>query len=241
MTTNIDEQYERMREYQADLTPLPVIMQGLEWVESKMDLLDPPKSILDPCAGSGAFAVCIRHLWPDAKIFAIEPRQEEEKHLKQHYDDYVIGYIGDCIDQISEWGPFDLITTNPAFRLIAPKVGLGLPQLLAPHTKGVMHFLGQDDVGQRSAAGVRLFQTFPPARQGRITGPIGFRGPKFAQDARDYSWWVWKGLPMSQPKPIPSWTTDNLPSLDSYLRKWKISPGTEYLIEESFPWQGWSK
>lgn len=187
----------RLEEYQVDLTPGHLVLQVLSAVADHIPLhpLDrriPPRTMLDPSAGAGIWARCVRDLWPDCSTLSLEVRPEEERNLERNSDDFLI-------TRFEDWRPpsvltrFDLIATNPPFRHLAPKKGEGwiprLLNLLDPY-HGVLILYALNDLGQRSKAGSKLFQDHPPTAQFRIPGAVAHREDGKV-DLRSYSAWVW--------------------------------------------------
>lgn len=216
--------HDRLREFDADFTPGPIVFQALV----RLSGWRRPMTILDPSAGAGVFGQQCRLIWPDAKIWGVEPRQEERNHLMRHYDFILIQKF----QPLEVFGSPDLIITNPPFPLfpgfieaahtLQPRTNEGRP-------KGLV-LLGLSTWGQ-SAEGVELFERFTPYMQLRIGGRIGYRGPglnpltqkPWGVDQRDYSWWVWD----TSGPPTDHWMTFQLPVLSVADRTWKVRPGTE--------------
>ncbi len=222
---------ERLREFQADFTPGPIVRQGLERV---LDYCDPMR-FLDPCAGSGVFGQQLRQVYPPELSWAVEPRLEEKGNLKRHYHEVEAQTYQEAFaeDPVFDDEPFDLIATNSPFTEFVPLVEAALP-LLAP--KGVLMLLGLSDVMQRAKGKVEFIETCSPTYELRIAGPIGFRGPgtnpetgkRWGMDQRSYSWWVWKADAVRRRKSRgASWYCHQLPMLPSQDRQWKVRPGTE--------------
>lgn len=230
MATINDRNEERLRAHQADFTPAPIVRQGLEFVAARLweSGLPAPKTILDPFAGGGVFAMVAREIWPEAQITSFEAREEELPSLQRHNNITLIGDAVKLMETRAELGlKYDLIATNPPFRLIAPneegKVPLPILMQRLLNPTGMMVLLGQNDVGQRSKAGEKLFRDLPPAWQARICGSISFRGK--GVDQRDYSFFAWQELERGADG---AWQTFNLPRLPSKDRSWKVIPGTEW-------------
>lgn len=216
---------ERLREHDADFTPTAVALQWLLYLRDQVGL--EPQRILDPSAGPGIFGRCARVVWPEARIVAVEIRWEELENLRRYYDSTSIHdfLTWTCVGE----SPFDLIVTNPPFRLWASYLRRCL-ELLAPN--GYISFLGLNGIGQRSESGTELFEEHAPVRQSRVTGSIGFRdmdgfnvkGKPNGTDLRDYSWWTFQ----KDATGPGAWLGENLPRLDTPLRQWrKNRPGTE--------------
>jgi hypothetical protein len=223
----------RLLEMDADFTPTGVVLQYLIDLRERHRLN--PSSILDGAAGPGVFGRCARYVWPDAVIVGVELRGEEATHLGEMLDQGVYNALHVGVD-FREYAQsvvgverFDLAVTNPPFTLWREYVELTRP-LLNDH--GLLSLLGLNGWGQRSTDGSVFFEQCSPDRQSRICGSIGFRGdrtnPKtgklYGTDTRDYSWWSWMGEELDG----GGWITENLPRLESPLRRWKgRRPGEE--------------
>jgi hypothetical protein len=219
--------HERLRAYDADFTPGPVVAQGLEWVDR---LVGAPDVFLDPSAGAGVFGQQYAALAPRSHRIGIEIREEEFPGVEAHY-------MSAHHSSFESWGAEtdvrpDIIATNPPFTLFAEFVETSHEILAAD---GALMLLGLSTWGQ-SAAGAALFERFMPIVQLRIGGRIGFRGPghnpktgdPWGSDLRDYSWWIW--MPSAITRHFygdPYWRTIQLPSLSLAQRTWRVKPGTE--------------
>lgn len=229
---------ERLREFDADFTPTPVVRQVLEHLRDAFHLN--PRTMLDPCAGAGVFGMVAREVWPGCKRFGIEVRVEELQELLRHYDDHALEPCEKLLaDPTAPWlmdwhggGGFDLIITNPAFSLwpnIVPK----MLQLL--NSGGYLVLLGLCDVLLRGEAGLDLAQSRPPWWELAIPGAIGFRGPginpkngkPWGTDQRSYSWEVWHADSQLEGPGGPAWYREPLPRLPAADRRWVVKPGTE--------------
>jgi hypothetical protein len=223
----------RLLEMDADFTPTGVVLQYM------LDLRDRhrinPSVILDGAAGPGVFGRCARYVWPEAAIIGVELRSEEGPHLQGLLDQGVYDAMHVGVDfreyatRVEGVEGYDLIVTNPPFTLWSEYVTHSRPLL---NDGGLISLLGLNGWGQRSTDGAKFFDCCPPDRQSRICGSIGFRGdrtnPKtgklYGTDTRDYSWWTWMGDDVEG----GGWITENLPRLESPLRKWKGKrPGEE--------------
>lgn len=223
--------HDRLRRFDADFTPGPIVRQGL--VELRKLFVGRYDYILDPSAGAGVFGQQARELWPDAHLTGVEPRQEETPYLERHYCSISTMRFNEWVEcQGSSAFPVGLLATNPPFSLFPEFVELGHEVV---DRAGAIVLLGLSTWGQ-SAEGVELFNRFPPALQLRIGGRIGFRGPgnnprtgkPWGVDQRDYSWWVW--TPGMRPRAFNGarcWNTMQLPVLPTAQRTWRVKPGTE--------------
>lgn len=231
---------ERLRSFDADFTPEPVVAQFLGTLRDRG--LE-PKCILDPAAGAGVFGKVARELWPNASIEAIEPRKEEAQHLERYYDIVHHVEFEEAVRRGLLWcvrgmrpPRFDLIATNPPFSLWRDFVAESMPLIWTGH----LALLGLTSWGARSEDGYELFELSPPDRQSRIPGTINFRGPgvnpdsgkKWTADSRDYCWWQWAvvGGRLRDRDPedrsTMDWKSENLPRLPGHDRRWKTKPGT---------------
>jgi len=204
---------------QANLTPLPVVRQGLVWWQ-KQRMYPDPRRILDPAAGSGAFGVVLRELFPRAHITAMEARVEEHGHLRSIYDEVLGSFPENLPDDAPPFRPYDLVVTNPPFVLWEDYVEFSLDYVTQG---GDVLMLGLNDWGQRNmSTGYDFFRTYTPVYQARISGSLGFRGPGESADTRCYSWWLWREGSSISPT---QWLTTTLPPLDSDGRRWTTPPG----------------
>lgn len=213
-----DAELERLREYEADYTPGPVVRQGLEWALQRVGM---PLRFLDPSAGAGVFGQQLSALGHDGLRWAIEPRREE-RGLGRHYQVVTISRF----EETDFDDPFGLIATNPPFSMWPTFLTCALDLV---EEGGAVLFYGSIAWGQ-SGAGAPIFATHPPIRCARVVGRVIHRGPglnpktnkPWASDQRDTCWWLWvKG---HHPR---GWTTENLPALPKEARRWTVKPGTE--------------
>mgnify|MGYP006363945499 CR=1 FL=1 len=72
----------------------------------------------------------------------------------------------------------------------------------------------------------RKWALIPLTDQGRIAGPIKFRGWRRGADMRCYSWWVRPEKQRRRADDV-SWRTENLAWLPKEDREWKTIPGHE--------------
>lgn len=227
------ELLERLEDYEAFFTPVPVAQQAAKRVIDPLmgdDWTRKPR-ILDPSAGSGSYGLAIRRLYGSkVELVSIEPREEERENLLRLSDDVFSGLLQDYLSTSPE--PFDVIIGNPPFSLVYHFVRWSFDYGL---TKNVVVLLALSSLGQ-SGAGAKAFRLHRPMEQWRIQGRIGFRGPgvnpktgkKWGVDQRDYSHWLWSGAGGKVPRGMPvSWLTTNLPELPTSQRTWTVRPGTE--------------
>lgn len=222
---------ERLREYEVDYTPGPVVRQGLEWLvlRLRMVLEFPRWRVLDPSAGAGVFGQQLHAMGHDPDHgfrWAVEPRFEEKGNLKRHYHEVDCCTFEDFADDGGrDVEPFDLVAGNPPFTLW-PKF-VERAYALAPG--GAILLYGSPVWGQ-SAEGAEVFRRFPPYACARVVGRVHHRGPglnpktgkPWGADQRDSCWWLW--VPALRPW---TWTTANLPALPAEARRWTVRPGTE--------------
>lgn len=218
------EKHDRLREYEADFTPIGTVRQGLKWLLS-LDLAipDAPR-VLDPSAGQGVFAKVIRELFPNAHITSIEPRVEERHRLLACSDAVHSMKLEEWLCKgYGERESFDLVCTNPPFthlhrfaRTFAPGGGV---------STRISMLLARGSAFQRGLAGSELIRELPPSHEGAISGSVKFRdginpstGRPYTSDTACYSWWVWSG------STSPSWQTYPLPMLSSSDRIYKGTP-----------------
>lgn len=219
---------DRMREFEVDYTPGPVVRQGLEWgLASSWRHRLPGMRFLDPSAGAGVFGQRLGALghYPSVGMrWAVEPRAEETGNLKRHYDEVESCRFEECDDFDGE--PFDVIGTNPPFSLWAMFLERALDLV---SDGGMVLFYGALAWGQ-SSEGARVFSRSMPSACARVVGRVHHRGPglnpktgkRWVGDKRDTCWWLWRrGLRQR------AWTTENLPALPAEARRWTIRPGTE--------------
>lgn len=229
----------RMRSFNVDRTPLPVIRQGVPWALRHHQWSAPKRPvILDCAAGEGAFHVVLKELYPDSHRVAVEPREECEKHLRRHAHQVHVGSFLDAANQPLGCLPqADIIAANPPFSDADGKplwmhFWRACASLLRPG--GVLVFLGLNDVGQRGQSDHATFAELWPTAQARIAGPIKFRGVGKGPDGkvrgadmRCYSWWVLGGRGLHSRGPEVAWYTANLPWLPTKDREWRTIPGHE--------------
>lgn len=225
---------ERLREFEVDCTPGPVVRQGFETL---VDVFVPvPRlRVLDLCAGSGVFGQQARRVLDRPHLTAVEIRPEERPNLERWYDDVRIGDLRSV-----ELGEFDLVVGNPAFTLWVPALENAVGAL-AP--QGVVMLLGLNELGSRGSESRGAWNRWVPAWQWRIAGTIGFRGPglnpktgkPWGCDSRSYSWWVWQrphgwAMPRAAAqmgKIAAAWRAMDLALLSAAERSWSTRPGTE--------------
>lgn len=218
-----------MSGYEANLTPAPVVRQGLLWLRDVLQLR--PRKILDPSAGSGVFGMVCGEVWPSAERWGIECRGEEKPHLRRNYDRHRVTRFersGMLREQT-----FDLAVTNPPFELALAWLD---PLHDLVDGAGVICLLAPEALGQRGREAVDVFQVMPPSLQLRIPGAVAFRGcginpstgRKHGSDARCYSWWIWRPGAVH----TGSWTVLQLPWLNSQHRRWTVPPGSEWQQSE---------
>lgn len=205
------------RKYEVDLTPLPVIRQRLVMMRDEEGY--EPKTILDPCAGYGAFGKVCAEVWPKARICAFEIRQEAVPFLR------VNGYYNNvsCRDFVAHEyaGYFDLCVGNPPYTLCeqftrAGILGARRVELLMPSAFG------------DSRAGSDLFLDHKPDTQHRVPGRVRFRAglnpatrKPWTADMRGVSWWGWYvDTPYAD-----GWRGQNMPYLPAADRRWDVVPG----------------
>lgn len=210
----------RARQFEADLTPAPMVRQMLGLLRRGME--DDPCRILDPAAGAGVFGMVAAELWPGSLRDAVEPREEESESLARHYSRHLCARLEDCWRELC--GPYDLIAANPPFTRALEWVPL-LRSMLSHD--GVLVVLQLDDFGQRSEAGAEVFARHPPLECWRVPGAVGFRGSLTGSDQRSYAWWIWG----SRRRASATWQTRNLPRLSSDQRRWTVRPGDEWRSE----------
>lgn len=206
-------EFARLRAYQADFTPVDVVRQILGWIAASYPAFA-PRTMLDPCAGSGVWSMVARETWPVHTI-AYEIREEEREHLTRNADDVRI----ESLELSKLQGQhFDLIAGNPRFQLIKTL----MPGLLDHGDYGgIVCLYAQEVFGQRAEWGYRLFETHRPNICLRITGTVAHRTDRKV-DQNCYCAWIWDG----SPKPADgSFRTINLPWLDGGDRKFRVRPG----------------
>lgn len=232
------EDLERLREFEVDYTPGPVVRQGLEWALRRLHEVDyitrfsllagfPGLRFLDPSAGAGVFGAQLDVLGHDpdhGTRWAVEPRPEERANLRRHYHSVASCRFEECNDFDGE--PFDLIATNPPFSLWAQFLVRALDLV---SKGGAVVLYGSIAWGQ-SSEGDGVFARLPPSRCARIVGRVHHRGPgnnpktgkPWGSDLRDMCWWMWR-----KDRSPNMWLTENLPALPAEARRWTVRPGTE--------------
>ncbi|MGB0210956.1 50S ribosomal protein L3 N(5)-glutamine methyltransferase [Algiphilus sp.] len=94
-----------------------LIMEGFEpWVAQ------PPRRILDLCAGSGCIAIACATAFPEAEVHAVELDDGAAELMDANIADHGLGgrvhaHRGDLFEPLRTTGvkPFDLIVTNPPY------------------------------------------------------------------------------------------------------------------------------
>jgi hypothetical protein len=225
---------DRLREFEVDCTPGPIVRQGFE---TFVEAFSPPAGlrVLDLCAGSGVFGQQARSVLDRPHLTAVEIRPEERPNLERWYD---VVRIADV--RTVELGEFDLVVGNPAFTLWVPVLERAVGAL-AP--LGVAMLLGLNELGTRGSVSRGAWERWVPAWQWRIAGTIGFRGPglnpktgkPWGCDQRSYSWWSWRrpqgwAMPraaVQMGRLAAAWSTMDLALLSAAERSWVQRPGTE--------------
>lgn len=217
---------ERLKEFEVDCTPGPVVRQMFETLDTSASGL----RILDLCAGSGVFGQQAREVLGDAieSLTAVEIREEERPNLERWYDEVRIGDLR----EVTDLGEFDLVVGNPAFSLWLDALTLA-ESVRASH--GVVVMLGLNELGTRGSASREAWYRYTPSEQLRIAGTLGFRGPglnpktgkPWGCDQRSYSWWVWRPRGIWGSAEAGSWVARDLPPLPAHERTWRVRPGTE--------------
>lgn len=210
------------RKYEVDLTPLPVIRQRLVMMRDEEGY--EPETILDPCAGYGAFGEVCREVWPGVMVFGHELRSTAVTYLDAngHYTGGVV--CGDFVASVHA-GRFDLCVGNPPYTLCEQFVRAGIQraarvELLMPSAFG------------DSKAGAELFLDHEPGTQYRVPGRVRFRsglnpdtGKPWTADMRGVSWWGWD-IDRIIDRIIPhGWHAQNMPILPAADRRWDVVPG----------------
>lgn len=240
---------ERLREFEVDCTPGPIVRQGFEtlvellypWTLEVLPPRSQPLRVLDLCAGSGVFGQQARHVLRGASglhLTAVEIRPEEQPNLERWYDVVKIADV-----RTVELDTYDLVVGNPAFTFW-PVVLKRAVEALAPGALAML--FGLNELGTRGSESRSAWQQWVPAWQWRIGGTIGFRGPgmnpktgkPWGCDQRSYSWWLWerpyqRAMPASaaemqaRGQSIPFWRAMDLAPLSASERSWVVRPGTE--------------
>jgi hypothetical protein len=211
----------RLREHEADFTPMPVVRQCLEHAVRLSGWSGDPESVCDPAAGGGVWLREMSRLWPCAYALAIEKREEERVHLERIATDVV---VGDALDHRSYAGlpPVDLFATNPAFSLFCDYADTLLTRaedvwLFSPIDANVR--------GEESSKWLEQNAVYVQ-RCLWVRGGVGFRGPGTNQDFRQYGLWMFRANPEPESGP-DGWPVTLLPWLDGKDRRWVTRPGTE--------------
>lgn len=226
---------DRLREFEVDCTPGPIVRQGFETFD---EVYTPPAGlrVLDLCAGSGVFGQQARRVLSRPHLTAVEVRPEERANLERWYDVVTIADVR----TVELGAAFDLVVGNPAFTIWPDVLGRAV-EALAP--SGAVMLLGLNELGTRGSASREVWLRWVPTWQWRIGGTIGFRGPglnpktgkPWGCDQRSYSWWSWRrplgwAMPRSASqlgKITASWRALDLAPLSAAERSWVQRPGTE--------------
>jgi hypothetical protein len=219
---------DRLKQFEVDCTPGPVVRQGFEAVD---EILSPRSRlrVLDLCAGSGVFGQQARRVLKEPELVAVEIREEEKPNLDRHYDEV---HIGDFREVVPTLGAFDLVITNPAFSLFVAALEAGTAVI---RRGGAVVLLGLNELGTRGSASREAWDEHRPTWQWRIAGTLGFRGPginpktkkPWGTDTRSYSWWTWQRRGRREDLSRRTWSALDLPLLEAHGRSWKVRPGTE--------------
>lgn len=222
-----------LAELEVDYTPVAVAVQLLLTLRG---YLAPHVRILDPAAGSGAWARAARAVLPEynVHITGVEPRASERANLEAACDEaYSMDFATFLTtDEARRGRKFDLIVTNPPFNAFADFwPGLVLKtNILAPG--GMLALYGLSQWGQSAEASANL-RRWSPSWQLRLGGRPAHR-PDGKTDSREYSLWGWdiEDLHLTRRAHRPRWTCEQLPELPLEMRRWPPSavPGT-YPIE----------
>ncbi len=110
-------------DYQTDAT------LALEITKRLAELIPPPKRIVEPSAGVGAFVKAARIVWPDAHVTAVEVRPECETALKElGANQVVIDDLG-WENTLGGFKDYDLVLGNPPYSHAQQHAELGLTRL----------------------------------------------------------------------------------------------------------------
>lgn len=203
----------RLREHEADFTPLGVVRQFLPWLDDHARggfQLDRVRTFLDLTAGAGAYGQVARELLPNVEqLVAIECRPEELPHLERHYTEVVIDDVLATLRRFAGEGRrFDLIATNPPFTLLADLVPLAFELLergaRLDQRNGHLALLCRTQVFQGERywtapdGSPGFLRRWCPYAQVRVGGRVKFRsganpktGKPYGADSCDYSHLVW--------------------------------------------------
>lgn len=221
---------ERQKEFAVDYTPRAVVRQGLMMARTLCPQLAAIRRFLDPCAGAGVFGSVVRELWPASGVLsiAIEPRGEEEPHLRRHHDAIYLDTFQACAE-LPRGSEIDLIATNPKFGIWPELLPWALHRL---SERGVLLLYGLSNWGHSREPSERsdIFAKYPPLYQLRVGGRVRHRvgkndkGKPYGTDSRKYSWWL---LDMSRPGTPGRHTTIDLAQLLPHELRFTAVPGTE--------------
>ncbi len=209
---------ERLREHEADFTPLPVARHCLRRA-SELRIQDFDSwygRILDPCAGAGVWCQAARAEYDVSHVMAVEAREEEHQYLRAHADDIVIGDYLET-DVRGRGFRFDLGVANPPFSRFFAFV----EKMLDDCQEAAV--FAPIDVKMRSEEGAKAWEKLSRYLDSVfvVPGPIYFRGPGENADFRTYALHVFNRCRVVNPE---FHVLDWLPSHD---RKWVTRPGTE--------------
>lgn len=221
----------RLRYYCVDRTPLGVIRQGVRWaIDRHISTRVRRPVILDCSAGEGGFHAVLKQIYPRSHRVAVEPRAECEEHLRRHAHEVIIGGFLDHEMKVRADVPkAHIVAANPPFADPEENpLWMHFWRACASHLLpgGVVVLLGLNELGQRGKRDHAGFKLLPPSDQGRIAGPIKFRGWRRGADMRCYSWWV-KPEKQRRRADDSAWRTENLAWLPKEDREWKTIPGHE--------------
>ena len=217
---------DRLREYEADMTPLGAARQIVNTLWPRGACSPEPRVILDPAAGNGSIGIALRERFPMATLVAVEPRVECRPALERIYTHVNTMTLEQFACMSFPYLPctegffaFDAVITNPPFSMLREFIERGHRFVKA---SGSVTYLALSTFGQAHAWREILSQR-PVIDQHRIGGRLSFRtgrtnpktGKPYGADQRDYSWWTWRpgyGVGMS-------WRCTQLPTLSASERR----------------------
>ena len=206
-----------------------------------------PDVVIDVGAGAGGICSRVRHVWPDARVVAIEVRGEERKHLERWADDVLICDFRELRpDHPALRGKRRLVLGNPPYGPSDDDEPDDLTTQTLRWAFGLLtpldwiHFLLRKSYEEGEEAS-RFFRAeeeggFSPVADFRIPSRANFRrgvngaGKPLSGDFIGHRWVTWR----------PGchrwfWRSATLPLLPASSMSWATRPGTEPVAGRLYP------
>ncbi len=209
---------ERLRAYEADFTPMPVVRQCLMYGAEFAGFHASPESVCDPAAGAGAWCAGMRERFVPESITAIELRPEERPHLERHADAVLIGDAIQYAESCSRHHAWDLVATNPPFSRFAEYADRFLRLCHDVWLFAPVDALVRGEQANKDLVGLSKYLH----RVLWVPGALSFRENR-QTDFRQYGLWMFR----DEATDFNTWTVQLLPRLSGEALKWRTRPGTE--------------